>query len=476
MQNKRGSKQAAVVIDVTRGLKKAKLASVIITITIRELYMSVQKVLSQPVKWLSQGLVIASFTLHAQAYQYIDETSLSDESSLSDAIEKGKASLDFRLRYEDARQSAEPEQGAQAATLRSRLSYQTQRYLLLSAYLQLDDIRAIPNDDNYNSGSNGEFDDVFVGEPESTRISQAWLNYDIVNTSISYGRQSFQLDQGRMLGSDSWYQNEQTFTGLTIINQSLNYTRLAYAKFTRVEQPYTKYAGENDESLRAQLFNLNYRGFRLNDLSIYRLDISDHPSDRRWETRTIGIHVAGKAGGNNGLADAWGNREGEDFSIAYLFEFARQDDSGRNPMNYRADYRQLELVAAYQGASITLGQEVLGADGDASFVTPLASLHDYQGSAGQAVDQALGNVTGGIVDTRFGLSYRCSDSFSLALMHHDYKFDQAPSDRSSIGTEIEATARLKLNELRLLAKYADYRGEALGEDTRRIWLQAGIAF
>lgn len=440
--------------------------------------MSSQKVLGKYCHSLARAFLIctATFSSSLYAYEYVDDQKLADASSIADALSEGTAELDFRLRYEDARQSEPSEQGAQALTLRSRLSYQTQRYMLFSGFIQFDDLAAIPNDENYNSSTNGQLDDVLIGEPDETRVSEVWLNYDIANTSFTFGRQAFELDAGRMIGSDSWYQNEQVFTGLSVTNQSLNYTKFTYVNFDRVEQPYAKYSQDTDADLKARLFHLSYNGFLLNDLSLYHLTISDHKRDRRWETQTSGIYFSGMVGGNNGIADSSGNREGEDFSISYLFEFATQGDKGQNPINYRASYSRIQLVAGYQGGGFTIARERLGADGSASFVTPLASMHEYQGYTGQAVDQTLGNVTGGIVDTVFGVSYRCSDDFSIGLAHHDYEFDKAPGAQSSIGTELQAEVKLKFHELSFTAKYADYNADALGEDTRRIWLQTGLSF
>lgn len=428
---------------------------------------------------LTQVLVFTTLifaTVQAQGFEYVEESGLSDQASIADAIQKGNATLDFRLRYEGAQQSTPPKQGGEAVTLRSRLSFQTQRYKLFSAFLQFDDVSAIPDDNNYNSGSNGQLDDVLIGEPENTSISEAWLNYDIANTSITYGRQSFTLNSGRLMGNDDWYQNEQVFTGLSIRNQSLNYLTFSFADFNRIEQAYSKNATQADASLNAKLFDIHYRGFWLNDFSIYHLAITDHGRDSRWNTRTTGIFFSGVAGGNNGVVDSIGDPEGEDFSMSYLFEYAQQSDAGNNPVNYQADYRRIEVSAGYQGASLTIGQEVLGADGMASFVTPLGSVHAFQGSSGQAVDQAIGNHIGGVVDNKLQVSYRCSSQFSFGLAHHDYKYDRTPGSSSAIGSEFEASLNFTLASYNILAKFANYSADQVGEDTRRIWLQAGANF
>lgn len=439
--------------------------------------MLVSKPSKKPLARLTQVVVFSSIfssssLLHA--YEYIEEGSLSDEDSIIAAIEKGETSLDFRFRYENARQPTVPKQDAQAATLRTRVGYQTQRYNLLSAYVQFDDVSAIPNDEDYNSGSNRQFDDVLIGEPDDTRLSQAWLNYDVANTSLTYGRQSYSLNSGRMLGGDDWYQNEQVFTGLSISNQSLNYITFSYADFNEVEHAYSKFGGRADSSLNARLFDIHYRGFLLNDLSVYHLSISDYDNDSNWETKTTGIYFSGIAGGNNGNRDSNGSLEGNDFSLSYQFEFAQQKDAGSNRLDYKANYLRFEVGAAYQNLGATIVHEKLGSDGSASFVTPLASLHNFQGSTGQAVDDALGNVAGGIVDKSITFSYRSSEKFLASITYHHFEYDEAPSADNNIGSEYEASFRAQFERYSFVVKYADYLADQVGEDTRRVWLQAGL--
>jgi len=122
---------------------------------------------------LSAGVSIL-FSAASWSYE-LKEEGLSDEQTLSDALTKANVALDFRLRYEDVSKSKPVLQGAQALTLRSRLALETQRFHLFSAGLRYDDIRALPDDRNYFSGSNGETDDLLVPDPEITELSNLWV-------------------------------------------------------------------------------------------------------------------------------------------------------------------------------------------------------------------------------------------------------------------------------------------------------------
>jgi len=382
--------------------------------------------------------------------------------ALEDAIRGGDATLNLRLRYEDANQSSSFEKGAQALTLRSRLTFETKTYELFSALVEFDNVNTLPNDENYNSGSNGQLDDVLVIDPEGSELNRAWVAYDIANTLFKYGRQTVLLNSGRVIGGDNGHQNEQTFSGLSIQNESLNYTRFQFAKINRVEsiQSRKKLNGRSD--LDAKLFNLEYRGFIISKLSLYSLWLDKYLPQTQWETKTYGIRFAGELGG--------------EFSIDYAFEYANQEDAGRNPLNYSAAYSLYELDVGYNEFALKLGRETLGADGGAFFITPLASQHNFQGWTDQFSTQGLGNIIGGIQDTYVGLSYSCSDNFVLSTIYHEFKSDDNAIGLGDLGNEWGVQAVAELDEYRFIAKYSDYTKDNFGVDTNRLWLSTELAF
>jgi hypothetical protein len=404
--------------------------------------------------FLSAG--VSALVADAEPHQF------SDEGDLSSAFEKGYTSLDFRLRYEDANQSGSAEQGAQALTLKSRISYQTQRFNFFSAFVQLNSVSALPNDENYNSGGNGQNDDVLVADPKGAGVGQAWLSYDIANTLFKYGRQHASLNNERLLGGNAWRQDEQMYTGISIQNESLNYTRFQFSQFNRVGSAFDNGFVKHLQPLNVRLMNLEYRGFSLNTLSIYNLLIDDAGSQALWETNTYGVYFAGRAGG--------------DFLIDYVFEYAKQKDAGSNVSDYSADYALYEVQLSYSNVGLKLGREKLGADGVGYFVTPLASLHDYQGWSDQLASNGLGNLPGGLIDDYVGLSFSCSENFELSTIYHDFKSDDASFGFGDIGTEWGLKAETVINEFTMVAKYADYRADNYGIDTTRLWLSVGLSF
>jgi len=387
-------------------------------------------------------------------------------SSIIDSLENGQAALNFRLRYEDVKQQ---EQGAQALTLRSRLSYKTLPYELFTAFVEFDDVRAIGGDDNYNSGANGQLDDLFIEDPEGTEVNQAWLAYDIANTLFKYGKQSLILNNQRLLGGDSWRQNEQTFSALSIRNETLNYLRLEFAQLNRSYSNQAKELASAHQDINAKLLNLNYRGFWLSDLSIYALWISDAPDNDRWASSTYGINFSGDLGG--------------DFSIAYQLDFARQEDAGANPAEYSVSYALFDLVFGCDDAEVQLGYERLGAERDGYFVAPLGSHHTFQGLSDQFSGAGLGNVPGGIQDSYLGFAYPMSTALTslpmpvkMSVTYHDFYSVKTINGIRHLGEEWLLKAELDLENYQLLLQYADYHADHFATDERKFWLSVSAAF
>ncbi len=383
-----------------------------------------------------------------------------------EAFEEGKAHLDFRLRYEDVNSN---NQGAQALTLRSRLSFETLPYELFHAYLEFDDVRAFPDDSNYYSGANSQLDDLLVEDPEGTELNQAWLAYDIVNTLIKFGRQELSLNNERLLGADSWRQNAQTFSALSIQNETLNYTRIQFVQLNEVQTNQDKELASSHQDINAKMLNLNYRGFWLSDLSLYALWISDHPDQRQWETSTYGVNLKGKLGG--------------DFSVDYELGFAQQEDAGANPFNYSVGYSLIDIMFGYQGFKLKTGYERLGASSTGYYVTPLGSLHEFQGASDQFAKNGLGNLETGIQDGYIGVGYELDLKvlnsempLDVSVTYHNFDVDRTVNNMSHLGEEWTIRAGIENADYRMLVQFSDYHADHFSQDDRLLWFSLGLSF
>jgi hypothetical protein len=405
--------------------------------------------------------VLSSFALSVNAELFKEK----EAETIKDAFSEGTTQFNFRLRYEDVSSGT---QGAQALTLRSRLSFETLPYELFTAYIEFDDVRAIPNDDNYYSGSNNQFDDLLIEDPKGTEVNQAWLGYDLANTFIKFGRQSIGLNNQRILGGDSWRQNEQTFLALSIQNEMLNYTRLEFAQLNQVQTNQDKTANSAHQDINAKLLNLNYRGFWLSDLSFYALWIRDHQEERLWETSTYGINLKGKLGG--------------DFAIDYQLDFAQQEDAGANPSSYSVGYTFIDLIFSYKAVQLKTGYERLGASKTGYFVTPLGSLYEFQGGSGHFASNGLGNIETGIQDSYISLGYQIDISafqknlpISISASYHNFDVDTVVNNISHLGEEWVIKAGIELDTYQVLMQFAEYHADQYAQDTRHIWLSLGMS-
>ena len=140
--------------------------------------------------------------------------------TFTEALTGGKVSLDVRYRYEFVDQD-NPLDQAHASTVRTRLGYRTGDFKGFEVFAEAEDVSAVGNE-NYNSTINGITDHSVVADPTETEVNQIYVRYKgFSDTSLTYGRQRFALDNHRFIGTVGWRQNEQTFDAFVGTNESL---------------------------------------------------------------------------------------------------------------------------------------------------------------------------------------------------------------------------------------------------------------
>ena len=386
-------------------------------------------------------------------------TAGASEQNFVNAIKEGEAELNFRARYEDVQAA---QKGAQAFTLRSRLTFETKQYNFLSALIEFDDITAIPDDDNYYTGDNGQFDDAVIQDAKGTELNRIWLAYDIANTKIKYGRQNVSLDSERFFGKDAWRQNEQTFTGLSIHNESLNYLRIRLAQLNQVEGVEGESNSSGKRDLNAQLVNIEYRGFPNSKLAMYGYWLDSDYANNQEDTVTYGVRYSARIKNSP--------------EIDYALEYAKQSDADGNALNYSADYVLIDFGVTYSKVRFGLGQEILGADGQGYFVTPMASLHDFQGWTDQFQNQGLGNIAGGVQDRYLSVGFSCSEYFHIKSIYHQFESESQSVGLGDLGSEWGLEAVGEVNEYEFILKYAEYKRDNFGVDTKKFWVSVAAKF
>ena len=155
--------------------------------------------------------------------------------------------------------------------------------------------------------------------------------------------------------------------------------------------------------------------------------------------------------------------------------YANERDTGRNPVNFSADYFLAEGSVAYAGFTLRAQYEELGSDGGrAAFQTPLATAHAFQGYA----DLFLITPAGGVRDSNVRLSKKFAikglpSGLTVEATYHEFDSDFGGLD---YGTEVDGVVSFKIGDVGLLAKYGNYQTQGFGPDTTRFTLQAEVSF
>lgn len=370
--------------------------------------------------------------------------------SVTEALEQSKATIDLRYRYENVDQDGIDDK-ANASTLRSRIGVQTGEVAGFSATADFEDVRAV-GDDDYNSTLNGNSDFPVVADPEGTELNQAYLQYKQGDTTAKFGRQRVILDNARFVGNVGWRQNEQTYDGLTVANQSIENVTVVYGYVTDVRG--ITFGATN---VTAHLLNASVDKLGPGKLSAYGYLIE--MDDTEAELNTYGLRYAGKA-------------EAGDLAILFTAEFATQEaDDGTAAENPEADYTLLEAgVQLKNGLTVKVGQEVLGSDDGAyAFDTPLATKHAFNGWA----DKFLSTDPAGLEDTYVNISGKVA-GVKLAAIFHDFAANEGNAE---YGSEVDLLAVKKFTEhYSAGVKAADYQADDFGTDTKKVWLWGQAKF
>lgn len=381
-----------------------------------------------------------------------------DADSFASAMISGKAGISGRYRYEHVDED-NALKNANASTLRLRLNYRTGQWKGWSAFAEFDHVFHVLID-NFNpvaGASQRQLEYSVVADPDGSDLNQLYLDLD-PNDDWKYrlGRQRILLDNQRFVGGVGWRQNEQTYDALTLNTSAIAKTQFSYSYVNRVRRIFGQSSPLGKERLDGHLFNAKIGlsdEFSLTPY-LYSLDYADAVANSTlsFGARAVGSHPFGSGKFN------------------WLAEYARQSDTGDNPTSYDADYLHLNAAyAAGNGMSLGLGYEILGADSSAgaSFITPLATLHAFNGWA----DQFVFTPDAGLQDLYVSFKFKVA-KWDLTAIYHDFSSD---TGSFNYGDEIDLSGALKLSDrYGLLLKAALFRADSSSPltnvDTNKFWI------
>lgn len=363
------------------------------------------------------------------------------QDSFGEVLAAGKPILESRLRYENVEQAGLKD-GA-ALTLRNRIGFQSAEYKSLKFLFEFEDVRAL--DDDYNSNTNGKTQYPVIADPTVTELNRAQLVWTpSAYTTVTAGRQRIILDDARFIGNVGWRQDEQTFDALRV-DTTLGKLSVTYAYVFQANRILAETADWDSDS---HLLNVTWP---INEaLKLQAFDYAlDFENAKPHSTNTYGVRATGSA---------WVSS----FKLAYAGYYAKQTDYGYNPTDFDLKAYMVEGAVTWDMFTVKVNYESLEGNGTRGFITPLATVHAFQGWSD--VFAYNGNKThpNGINNLNYSLaiagythsSFPLIKNPTLLIVYHDFETERLGQ---SIGSEwdVQATAGLTKN-LSVLLKYADF--------------------
>ncbi len=380
--------------------------------------------------------------------------------SFAEAVQEGKPIVDVRLRYETVDQTGFVN-NADGVTLRTRLGYETASFKGLSFLLEFENTTSL-GDDDFNSTTNGNTAFPVIADPDNTEVNRLQATYKSGDTKLIVGRQRIILDGARFVGNVGFRQNEQTFDAVQLVNSSIEGLKASYTYVWQVNRIFGRDHPMGEFTGDTHLINVAWDSFPFGKLTGYGylIDTSEAPG---LSTQTYGLRYDGSA------------KIDDNTKVTYHAEYATQSDYADNTASFDLSYYNIGAGFHHSGFSGKVAYEVLEGNNARGFVTPLATLHKFQGFA----DVFLATPASGIEDLAVVTSYTHKpESFvkavKFALWYHNFEGETNGMD---LGSEFDALINVKINDhVSAEVKFADYDGASFAADRQKIWVALGFKY
>lgn len=379
------------------------------------------------------------------------------EDGLRNAYEATTYSVNWRIRYEVVDQAGFADE-AEALTSRVRAGFESGDIAKTRLLAEMAGTSELSS--KFNSTTNGQTGYPVVADPGGFAMINrfALINHSLEKTKLTFGRQRLILDDARFIGNVGWRQNEQTFDGLVAETAGERFKAdLAY--FNQVNRIFGPDSPNGEWNGDIVLLNAS-RTFGVGKLTAfaYGMEFDEAPAA---SNDTVGLTLSG-------------SRAFGDTSLIYTLSAATQSEAGLNPADYSESYSKIEGGVNRPRFTAALGMEVLGGDGSAAFVTPLATLHAFQGWG----DKFLATPANGIEDSYLRFAYRptVSGPFASINISGAYHTLDADTGASRYGDELDLSIAARVERITLTLKYAAYEAESLFTDTDKLWFSMDYAF
>ena len=348
-----------------------------------------------------------------------------------------QSDLTLRIRYGLAKSGDVAGKTASAALQWQLTSDWTEQ---LSSVLELGHVTTA-FDDDYNDGREMN-DQPVIPDVASTELKQLALHWSDGVHGLTAGRQRIKLDDQRFIGSNNFWQNDQTLDAIHYQRAVMYSSTLSYAYVNRAHRifatdgdrmgpsnqgvttsqnnPYRLQLGQHDHN--SHLLHLRLKDWDYQDISLfyYHMEIDQLP---QLDNRTLG--------GRYQYERRWGK-----LKPGFTLSVADQSRSWSGE-SVHIPYYLVQLQLAAPSRAISLRHEVLGSRKGLSVATPLADLHAFHGWA----DAFNSQPGGGIRDTSVKLLWRHTP-IKLDVRQHWFKRDR---DGAFFGRETDLDVIVKIS-------------------------------
>ncbi|MEO1855897.1 MAG: alginate export family protein [Rubritalea sp.] len=357
-----------------------------------------------------------------------------------------KFSIDARTRIEQRNQ-----QGADnswAGTLRIRPGFFLGKEEGFAAFVETEHTLAFIDDYRVGSPQSAKFSpnkpgNTPIADPENNELNQLYAQYKGHGALARVGRQRLIYDNAAFIGNVGWRQNEQTVDA-GLLDYKKEAFQLKYAYANRVNRIFGSDASGAVKALEgdAHLFNGSYN-FNEHKFTgyAYLMDFSEQQFARA-SNNTYGVSLDYSLTGGN-----------------LHTEFAYQTEAGKQS-EYEDVYAHVFYGNKINSFTYKFGVEYLGED----FVTPLATVHAYNGFADVFIGDRLGltsdakgNKWDGLTDIYASVGTQIPGGIALTGFVHGF-FDKDVDQ--FYGFELDLVAAKKISDdLKAVAKYAYFFGD-----------------
>jgi len=380
-----------------------------------------------------------------------------------DALKNGKADFNMRLRSEYADYFSDTQKEGYSFTERIRLGYTTEHFNGFKFRFSIEDVRNASNQ-TYNSLVNGTTDRGVIADPTGTELDELNVTYTSGAVTVIAGRQVITLDDHRFIGHVGWRQFRQTFDAVTGVFTIDDNNTLILSNIWNITGILGPDVDDVETNVNVAHWSSSCLGESIGKLSIFAY-LLDARSAMTANSDTYGARLAGK----NAISDS--------LALSHTFSYANQTDAEGNPNTFSTDYflAETKLVkndAGFIGAGFeSLGSDEMDGGGYASFQTPLATKHKFNGFA----DKFLRTPDGGLEDGYLYIGTTLPCKTKATLTYHQFRGQKGAI--KNLGSETDLVISKKLNDnVNLMTKLAFYNGVDTNNDTHKAMMQMEISF